>query len=344
MVYLASDNISAVHPSVLHALQEQPGYDHAYGHDLTSQHLRDKYRTLFEHDALEMALPFNGSSANSLALATLCGRGEAFICHAYAHVQQDECGMPELFSGAKALTLAGTDGKITTDALRRLIMHAHESGVHHVLPKALTLTQPTECGTLYSINELRTLCDIAHENDIYVHIDGARFGNALATMRCEPAELSWRCGADMLSFGLTKNGGLCAEAVLCFTPSLAPKMLRLQKHVGQLASKQRYLSAQHHALLDNNLWLSNASHANDMANALAEGLASLKKIEIIREVSINMVFMTMPNALVTRLHETGHYFYDWPLLGDNTYRLVTSYSTTKEDIATFVKDCTIYST
>ncbi|TAF74978.1 MAG: low specificity L-threonine aldolase [Alphaproteobacteria bacterium] len=338
MVYLASDNTSPVHPNILKALTTSTDHQKSYGYDDASAAAQALFARIFETDRLTFYPVFTGSAANSLALAALCRGSEGFVCHELSHVNQDECGMPELFSGAKAITIVNGRDKFTADELEQRIVYAINRGIHHVRPRAISITQCTELGTVYSLEEIHAITRIAKHYQLYVHMDGARFTNALVHLGCSAAAMTHLAGVDILSFGGTKNGGMFTEAVVVFEPTLQQSLPYLHKHVGQLASKQRYLSLQWHAFFAEDLWLHNARHANAMARLLAETLATLEHIDIIYPVQANEIFVRMSRERADYLHGCGHIFYDWGIVGADVYRFVTNYCTTAEEIQLFLKD------
>jgi threonine aldolase len=240
----------------------------------------------------------------------------------------DECGGPELQTGgAKLVPIAGPGAKIDPAALAALLANAGKGAPHHVKPSALSLTQATEAGTVYSLAEIQALTGIARHHGLPVHMDGSRFGNALVKLGCSPAEMSWRAGIDILSFGATKNGAMAAEAIVMFEPKRASDLPYLRKRSGHLFSKQRYLSAQLLAYLEDDLWLRNARHANAMAARLAEGLGNLPGVRLIDPVDANELFVDLPEPLVAALAAAGFDFYRWGTPTPATHRMVTAWNT-----------------
>src|SRR6202044_51779 len=271
-----------------------------------------------------------GTAANALALSQRAPPLGAVYCRDAAHIVTDECGAPEFFTGgAKLLGLPAADGKIKPEQVERAIAFAEEMGVHHVKPGALSLTQATEWGTVYGLAEVSALSAMARRHGLPVHMDGARFANALVHLGCTPAEATWKSGVDVLSLGATKNGALCAEAVVFFDPARARDFERRRKQTGHLWSKLRFVSAQLLAYLADGLWLENARHANAMASALAQGLRGVHGAALLQSVEANEVFVALPEAIVASLASQGFGFYRWPLSTANgvAIRLVTSYST-----------------
>src|SRR5450631_32803 len=281
-----------------------------------------------------------GTAANSLALSQLVPPYGAVYCHEAAHIVTDECGAPEFFSGgAKLLGLPAADGKITPEQVANAIAFAEDMGVHHVKPGAVSLTQATEWGTVYTLSEISALSAMARRHDLPVHMDGARFANALVHLGCTPAEATWQSGIDVLSLGATKNGALCAEAVVFFDPARARDFERRRKQGGHLWSKLRFVSAQLLAYFDHGLWLENAGHANAMASALARGLREVPGASLLQSVDANEVFVALPEAVVAALEGEGFGFYRWPLSVTETgvaIRLVTSYATPRAHVDEFL--------
>jgi threonine aldolase len=263
------------------------------------------------------------------------------MCHEQAHIMTDECGAPEFFGGGiKLVGLAGEGAKISTATLRAAL-DGQWGGPHHVSPAALSLSQATECGTIYRVAEIRELAGMAHERSVAVHIDGARIGNALARMNVSPAEATWKAGVDVLSFGATKGGAMGAEAVVFFDPSRGAFMQDRRKRGGALASKHRFIAAQIEAFLEGDLWLKLARHANAMADALAAGLAT-EGCKPVWPVEANEVFAPITREADKRLRAAGAMYYPWPSESVNIgadkmlVRLVTSFQTTKEDVDKFL--------
>jgi threonine aldolase len=332
----ASDNTAPASPEILAALQAaNAGIVKSYGADPITARLRARMNDVFEREVTAYPVA-TGTAANALALATLVRPYGAVICHEEAHIATDECGAPEFYmGGAKLVTLPGADGKILPAQIDAIMARAIDGGVHFVLPEAVSITQATEWGTVYSPAEIAALSEACRRHGLRLHMDGARFANALDFLGCTPAALSWRAGVDVLSFGATKNGALAAEAVVFFDPALAEGFERRRKRAGQLWSKLRYLSAQLDAYLDHDLWRENAAQANRMAARLAKGLAAIRDVEIVQTVQANEVFAAMPDALIEGLLAEGAYFYRWiSLEGDPrpVVRLVAAFTTTSEEV------------
>ncbi|MEO0540405.1 MAG: low specificity L-threonine aldolase [Cyanobacteria bacterium P01_A01_bin.105] len=329
----ASDNYSGICPEVMTYLEKaNVGYAQAYGDDDWTQRAADLFREIFEIDC-EVFFVFNGTAANSLALGTLCRSYHSIVCHELAHVETDECGAPELFThGSKLLLGQGEQGKLTPAAITQIV--TKRSDLHYPKPKAISLTQSTELGTLYSLDELRQIRTVADRYQLKLHMDGARFSNAVAALDVSPAEITWHSGIDVLCFGGTKIGMALGEAILFFDKSLAADFDYHCKQSGQVASKMRYLSAQFLGLLETGAWLKNARHANACAAYLEEKLAQVPELSIMFPRQANAVFVEMPVDLIQWLHEKGWHFYTF--IGVGGARLMCSWNTTTERIDEFV--------
>ena len=331
----ASDNVAPAAPEVMAALARvNDGSVHSYGDDPETRRLTELAQATFE-TPLAIYPVATGTAANALALAVLVPPYGGVYCHEAAHVNTDECGAPEFYTGgAKLLPLAGPDCKLRAGQLDAPVAHAREMGVHHVSPAAISISQATEWGTVYKPAELRALTAAAHRHGLRVHMDGARFANAVAHLGCTPAEASWQCGVDVLSLGATKNGALAAEAVIFFEPGLARDFELRRKRAGHLWSKSRYLSAQLCACLEQELWLRHGRHANALAARLAQGLRE-RGLQLAHPVEANEVFVAMPVELRASLRSQGFEFYDWPAPRIDErpiVRLVTAYDMTNADV------------
>lgn len=332
----ASDNNAGIAPAALQALldADASGHEPSYGEDRWTVEVCDRMRRLFETDC-EVFFVFNGTAANSLALASLCQSYHSVICHALAHVETDECGGPEFFSnGSKLLTADGPNGKLTPDAVDRLA--TKRTDLHFPKPKALSLTQATECGTVYTVDELRAIAAIAKRHGLNIHMDGARFANAVARLGVSPADMTWRAGVDVLTFGGTKNGLPVGEAVIFFKKQLAEDFAWRAKQAGQLASKMRFVSAPWLGLLKDDGWLTNARHANAMADRLAAGLGAIDGIRLMFPVEANAVFAEIPAPIQAGLRAEGWRFYTF--IGDGGCRLMCAFDTSPETVDRFVAD------
>ncbi len=334
----ASDNTAGICPEAMAALAAaNAGRSPGYGDDAWTAGARAEVRKAFATDC-EVFFVFNGTAANALALAALCRSYQGILCHQAAHLEVDECGAPEFFTGgSKVVPLAGANCKLTPAAVEEAVGRGH--GVHYPHPGALSITQATEFGTLYQPGEIRALSAVARRHGLALHMDGARFANAaaaLAPQGVSPADLSWRAGVDVLSFGGTKNGMLTTEAVVFFNQELARDFAYRVKQSGQLASKMRYAAAQWTALLRDGAWLRHAAHANAMARRLADGLEGLPGVRQLFPVEANGVFVDLTPALVAGLTARGWQFYKF--VGEHGYRFMGSWATTAEQVDALLAD------
>jgi threonine aldolase len=322
-----SDNEAGVAPEILAALaRANDGTAHSYGADAITKRMHERFCEVFETQ-MEVCTLVTGTAANALALAQLAPPYGALYCHDEAHVNTDECGAPEFYSGgAKLMGLGGAHARIDVDLLASTLQHAGYLGDHECKPAALSVSQATERGTVYSRDELAALARVAKAHGLRVHMDGARFANALVHIGCTPAELTWKAGIDMLSFGATKNGAMMAEALLVFDPALAHELGRRRKRAGQLLSKMRFVAAQLEAYLHDGLWLRLARHANAAAQALAEGIEGIPDVQLVHPVQANEVFLRLAPALASGLRDAGFEFYRSPRTED-CYRFVTAFDT-----------------
>ena len=298
MINLASDNVVGASRVVLEAiLAANAAPEASYGSDRFSREAESRLQTIFEHD-LKAYFVTTGTAANALALAALCPPWGAVFCHEESHVADDECGAPEMFTaGAKLVGVPGVAGKITPTALDHVMKRFPRGAIKAVQPSALSLSQVTECGTIYSLDEIKALSTLAHAHAIPVHMDGARFANALVTLGCTPATMTWKAGVDVLSFGATKNGCLACEAVIFFDPARAADFEFRRKRSGHTVSKGRLLGAQMLAYLQDDHWLENARHANAMAQDLTQGFKSIASIRLPWATEANEVFAIVPNRV-----------------------------------------------
>lgn len=316
-------------------IEANRGHETSYGDDTWTEKASNLLREVFEKEC-EVFFVFNGTSANSLSLASLCQSYHSILCHEIAHVEDSECGAPEFFAnGTKVLLLSGTGGKIDPDRINDAVNRRND--IHYPKPRALSLTQSTEVGTVYSVAELRELTERARRFNLRVQMDGARFANAVASLGVAPKEITWRSGVDVLCFGGTKNGLAVGEAVVFFNLELAREFDYRCKQGGQLASKMRFLSAPWVGMLKDGAWLKRATHANAMARRLEEGIKGIEGITIPYPVESNAVFARLSPSLVEALHGRGWKFYTnvggWP-----ESRLMCSWDTTQEDVDGFVAD------
>jgi threonine aldolase len=339
-MYFASDNTAGIAPEILDAIgKANTGYALGYGNDEWTRRVEQRFAAIFEREVAVFLVP-TGTAANALAIAHLSAPWGAVLCHAESHIATDECGAPEFFGGGiKLVGLKGDGAKISAGTLRGALEGGQWGGPHHVSPSVLSLSQATECGTIYRVAEIRELADVAHKHNVMVHADGARLGNALARMNVSPAEATWRAGVDALSFGATKGGAMGAEAVIFFDAKRGAEMQSRRKRGGALASKHRFIAAQMEAYLADDLWLKLARHANTMADALGAGLAAAG-CNPVWPVEANEVFAPLTTDMDKRLKAAGAMYYPWPSEGlpkDRILvRLVTSFQTTKDDVEKFL--------
>ncbi len=343
----ASDNTAGIAPGILEAIaQASRGYALGYGNDDLTRQVQQRFSALFEREVAVFLVP-TGTAANALSLAHVTPPWGGVLCHANAHIVTDECGAPEFFGGGlKLIGLDGEDCKLRPDAVQAAIARYSGHVPHQVNAFSLSLTQATEGGTIYRVDEVRALADLAHAHGLAVHMDGARFGNALARMNVSPAEATWKAGVDVLSFGATKGGAMAAEAVVFFDPKRAEAMPERRKRGGHLISKHRYLAAQFDAFLADNYWLTLARHANGMADRLSDGLRKAG-LQVVWPVEANLVFALLPEQLDQRLKAAGAAYYvrRAEMLAGNARisgggllaRFVTSFATTEDDIENFLR-------
>jgi threonine aldolase len=329
MIDFRSDNTHGASPEIVEAIaRAAQGTVTSYGEDAITARVRDRCREIFECD-LEIFPVISGTAANALSLAAMTPPWGGVFCHDDAHIHRDELGAPEFFtSGAKLFPIAGADGRLHAPDVRRVVHEVGEEG-RTALPSCVSVTQATEAGTVYRLEELQAIQDAAR---IGIHMDGARFANALVSLGCTAAEMTWKSGVDVLTFGATKNGALAAELIVVFKLALAAEIAPRWHRAGHRLSKMRFLSAQLDAYLENDLWLRNAGHANAMAQRLARGLEG----DVIRPVDANVVFARFDAGTTDALREQGFVFYDWPLFGAGAVRLVCGFSTTEAEVDAFV--------
>jgi threonine aldolase len=327
-----SDNTHGASPEILSALTAaSKGSVGSYGADPLTAKVRERCSEIFERNVSIFPL-FTGTGGNALAIATMTPPWGAVFAHEDAHVHRDEMGAPEFYSGgAKVIPIAGANGKLEAASLDATIRGIAAEG-RMAKPAVVSLTQATEAGTVYGAGEMRELCAVARANGCRVHVDGARFANAVVATGAVPADLSWRAGVDILVFGATKNGAMAAELAVVFDDTLGAELTTRIHRAGQRASKMRFLSAQFDAYLTDQLWLRNARHANAMAQRLAKGVNG----EILRPVDANIVFARFPTSTLQTLRDRGALFYDWPLFGEGAVRLVTGFSTSVADVDAFI--------
>lgn len=332
-----SDNTAGAHPKIIEAVAAA-NRDRVmpYGNDDLTRRIEARISEIFERDCA-VALVGTGTAANALALAALCPAYGAVLCHPDSHINRDECGAPEFYTGgAKLIGVDGAHGRIAAPDLDAAIAAAGAGLVHHAQPAAVSLTQATEAGTIYRPADIAAIAAVAHRHGLAVHVDGARFANALVGLGVTPAEASWRAGIDALSFGATKNGAFAAEAVVFFDRAKAASLGFRRKRAGHLWSKMRFLAAQFEGYLAGDLWLDNARHANRQAAELARGLETIPGARIEHPVEANEIFVTLPEAVVAGLEADGFKFYRWLGPGTQLLRLVTAFDTDPGDVASFV--------
>jgi len=329
-----SDNVTGIAPEILDAIAAaNEGPAAAYGADEVTARLQDVFSELFETRCVVQPVA-TGTATNALALALLSPPYGAIYCTEVAHIHDSECGAGEFFTGgAKIVPLPATHGRLDPAALEYALGVAGRGHTSRVQPAALSLTEATERGTLYGLDDLRALIGIAKEHGLKVHLDGARFANAVAALGCRPAEVTWRAGVDVLSFGATKNGAMAAEAVVLFDPALTEPLRYRARRAGQVFSKMRFVSAQLERYATGGLWLRLAANANAMAARLAAGLAALGGVELLHPVEINEIFARLPAAMIKGLKARGFGLYD---RGGGAVRLVTAFSTTPEEVDDFL--------
>ena len=331
--FFASDNNAGVHPNVMEAiLAVNNGHTISYGDDMYTREAVELFKKEFATD-LDIFFVYNGTGANVTALQAMARPYESVICAQTAHINVDECGAPEKQTGCKLLPLATPDGKLTIELIAKCLHVVGDQ--HHSQPRVVSITQSSEMGTVYSIDELRKICRFAHAHNLLVHLDGARIANAAAALGCRFADITWKVGIDALSFGGTKNGLMFGEAVIFFNRQLAQKMPFIRKQTAQLHSKMRFISAQFTAYLKDELWRANAQHANRMAAILAEKTSKISCVKLTQKVQVNSVFATIPKKLIKPLQEKS-FFYVWNE-EKSEVRWMTSFDTTEKDIDNFVE-------
>ncbi len=333
----ASDNYAGVCPEAWAAMaQANQGYAQSYGNDEWTARACACLRELFETDC-EVFFVFNGTAANSLALASLCQSYHSIICHELSHVETDECGAAEFFSnGTKILLVPGKDGKVDLEAVEHTVKR--RTDIHYPKPKVLSLAQATEVGTVFSVEELQSVREVAKRLHLKIHMDGARFANAVASLGVAPKEITWQAGVDVLCFGGTKNGFAVGEAVVFFNREMAREFDYRCKQAGQLASKMRFLSAPWVGILEDGAWLRHATHANALAKTLEGRLKAIPGISLMFPCQANSVFVSMPDKVKDALHKRGWYFYSF--IGTGGARFMCSWDTREEDVHLLAEDIT----
>ena len=331
----ASDNYSGICPEAMeYLLRANQGAALAYGNDEWTKKAADYFRQTFEIDC-EVFFVFNGTAANSLSLAALCQSYHSVICHESAHIETDECGAPEFASnGSKLLLGKGEKGKLNSETITAIVNK--RTDIHYPKPKVISLTQATELGTLYTMEELIAIKEVARKYGLKIHMDGARFANAVVAMNKTPAEITWKCGVDVLCFCGTKNGMALGEAIIFFNKELAEDFAYRCKQAGQLASKMRFIAAPFLGLLETGAWLKNARHANECAEYLEQRLSVIPQIELMCPREVNSVFVKIPEKVIKTLRAKDWHFYNF--IGDEGVRFVCAWDTTKSRIDVFVSD------
>lgn len=337
----ASDNYAGMCPEATHWFMQAnaSGHQPGYGEDIWTQRSTDAIRELFQTDC-DVYFVFNGTAANSLALAAMCQSYHSVICTPVAHIETDECGGPEFFSNGSKLLITEADspaarlGKLTPDAVEQLV--TKRSDIHYPKPKVVSITQATELGTVYSVEEVRAIAAIAKRRKLKVHMDGARFANAVAHLGCHPSEITWRAGVDVLCFGGTKNGLPIGEAVVFFDRALSEDFAYRVKQAGQLASKMRFISAPWVGLLENDVWLRNARHANAMAQRLYGALRDVPGLRVLHAPQANSVFAQLQPQAIEALYAQGWKFYQF--IAGGGCRFMCAWDTTPEAVDAFAAD------
>jgi len=331
----ASDNVAPICSEAWAELQEaNVHYAPSYGEDSWTARVCNRVREIFETDC-DVYFVFTGTAANALSLAQLCKSFQSVICHQQSHMQTDECGACEFFTGgSKLLLVGGADGKIDINQVEALL--ARQSDVHSHKTGAISITQATEFGTLYTRDEIAAIADLARKHQLFLHMDGARFANAIASLNRAPKAITWEAGVDVLCFGGTKNGAAVGELLIFFDKKIAREFDYRAKQAGQLGSKMRFLAAPWLGLLTRDIWLRNAQHANRAANVLASRLRKEAGIDSVFPVEANAVFVSMDKRLASGLHARGWRCYKF--IEPNVYRLMCSWSTTEEEISSLLTD------
>ena len=333
-VKFASDNVVGACPEVLQAIiNANDGIAPPYGNDEISTILQEKFSEIFEKEVIVYPTA-SGTASNALALSAISPVFGNIYCHKLSHINVDECGAPEFYTGgAKLIPLTGRDGKITTDELESNI--GGFGIVHHTQPSIVSITQATETGEVYTLDQIKSISEVAHKRKLKMHMDGARFANALVSLDVSPAEMTWKSGIDILSFGATKNGCIAAEAIVIFNKELVGNLPFLLKRSGHLLSKMRFVSAQLDAYISNNVWLKNAKHANNMAKKLSNGLVATNQVKLVYPTEANEVFVKLSREMVNHLN-SEEYMMSNDELNGSTVRLVTAWNTKTEEIDEFL--------
>ena len=329
-VKFASDNVAGACPEVLDAIiKANDGESTPYGNDQISTELQDKFSEIFEKEVIVFPTA-SGTAANALALATMTPSFGNVYCHKLSHINTDECGAPEFYTGGgKLVTLKGINGKITAEELDQAI--SGKGIVHHTQPSSVSITQVCETGEVYQLDEIKKISEVTHKHNLNIHMDGARFANALVSLNATPAEMTWKSGIDVLSFGATKNGCIAAEAIIFFKKELVGNVAFLMKRAGHLLSKMRFVSAQLDAYISNDVWLRNAKHANKMGKKLSDGLKEHSDINLAYPTEANEVFATFPRNKIDHLNSEGYQINEDEWDG-KAVRLVAAWNTQDTDV------------
>ncbi|MGC8742550.1 MAG: threonine aldolase family protein [Verrucomicrobiia bacterium] len=333
--HFASDNYAGICPEAFQAIQEaNQGHEPSYGDDKWTAMASDLIREIFETNC-EVFFVFNGTAANSLSLSSCCHSYHSILCHETAHIETDECGAPEFFSnGTKVLLIQGENGKIDPSGIERMV--TKRTDIHYPKPRVVSVTQATELGTVYTPDELKAIWSKTKSLDLKLHMDGARFANAVVSLGVSPKEISWQCGVDVLCLGGTKNGMAIGEAVVFFNQQLAYEFDYRCKQAGQLCSKMRFLAAQWVGMLKNGAWLKHAANANKMAELLESKIKNIPGVKILFPREANSVFVQLPQDVIDALHSRGWLFYTF--IGQGGCRFMCSWDTTEQDINDFAND------
>ena len=329
-IELRSDNAAGVAPEIMSAIAAaNTGSALAYGADEWTAALRDKVREVFEHPDAEVFPVISGTAANSLALAALCPPWGSVLCHETAHIIQSECGATSMFGGGATMRgLGGEHFRLTPAIVRQAFDATRWGDPHHSQPSVLSLTVPSDHGTVYTPQQIAEVTAVARERGLRGHLDGARVANAIAALQCSPADLTWRAGIDALSLGATKNGVLSTDAIICFDPAISEQLVYRVKRAGHVASKMRFQSVQLIRYLTDELWLNLARHSNSAMTRLADGLRGLG-VELLNDPDVNMLFVRLAPDAIDRMADAALLFYR---MSGDTIRLVTSFQTTDDEI------------
>ena len=334
-MFFASDNSGIIHPQIMQAMVDaNTGYAMPYGNDDIMEGVRAQLREIFEAPDAAVYLVATGTAANVLSLGCYTQPWQTIFCAQYSHIEEDECNAPEFYAGGAKLTLIPTDNKMTPEGLSEAIAHRAGGSVHMAQSGAVSITQVTEFGSVHSLDELRALIAVAKSANLPVHLDGARFANAVATLGCHPSEITWRAGVDVLCFGGTKNGLPVGEAVVFFDKHLSEDFAYRVKQAGQLANKMRFISAPWLGMLQDDVWLSNARHANTMAQRLRSKLKILEGLSLLAPTQANGVFVNLPQTAIDKLQTGGWRFYEF--IAGGGCRFMCSWDTTDEAVDALV--------